>query len=1566
MATKNITIAGFILNQKTKKGIANLKVEAWDRDNCKDDLVGSVVTDSKGRFSITLQQKKGGWNLTDRKPDIFFKVYSGDKMVRNTENSVHWNIETSLSAIVLEVDLSNKESFIVRGQVYRPDRSPVANMIVKAFDCNLRSEKLLGEIITDKEGFYEIKYSDSQFLKGGKDSADLIVRVYGKNNKLIKESQIIFKAKQIEIVNLIVPGEVAETPSEFDKLLKEIEPRLKRVSIKGISNPTIFEKLADLKQADINYLTGETNIESQRIKLLAASAVLYEKCHEFEIPPEVFYGFAREGLPTEFETLLKTNQSVLKKSLENAIKKNIIKLKEESQIILNRLNEFRIENIVGEAKEEKDSTLFKLLSLSKLSLNKNQKKEFFREYFRHTGLTETFWNELQQKQGFENKEEVNELTLTFEIADITRNHLPLIDALQQQRQNEKVKSLRDLVRLTHKDWIDLIQKPSEGSIVGFPLGTTGKDDTEKAFNYAKTLTRTLEDTFPNVAIAFRTQQDHQTEKKDLVTFLESSVLDRENQVREIPEFDFATTRIQDYLDDHADVVLKDVQDPKNLSLDLKSMQRIFKITPYYDEMRPLLKDGIHSAQSIVQLGSFAFIKKYGNSLGESRAAEIYDHSESINATSLALLTQYGKQFNPLQPEFLPNLPNPSEEDIPEWSNLFGSIDFCSCEHCQSVYGPAAYLVDILHFLHKKCPSHLPNKTAKDVLFDRRRDIGKIELSCANTNTLVPYVDLVNEILENTIFPQPYGTPYPQSKDGENSNSVSPEHVNADVYKLLGEKIFPWIQPFNMWAEEGKEYLDRLGIKRFQIAEAFSDLDRNGVLTDFTIARRYLGLLPLEWQIITDTDEDGNILSIYEKWEYWGYAKTPEPTNWINEISNVTTFLKKSELTYQDLLELLSTRFINPDPENREIDVSPQDACDTHEINLKSNGHLTDSVFNKIHRFIRFQRKTGWSITELDQCFTALNPKDNNGTTNLTGTFLLQLSHIKRLEYELNIKLVKLLSFWADIDTANYTTAGNEKSRSLYEKLFQNKAVLNSDEELKAFSPNPPDQQYLSDHISSILAILGISENDFSALRDALGLQDNLNDDPPQFESLRLENLSILYRHTLLAKSLKLSIPDLISFKTLLAFDPFDFAHTENTILFSEKVRKIKESGFSGRQLNYIYRQIDDPVKPMFFAIPEFSHVINDIVNEIKQINSETELISPSEDLLRTQLSAILDEDHVKTAMDFIDNIPVDNADNRTLVDSYFGTFLKRLSEDDCKKLLLSESLNDEEREKFKESAIYFILEHLMSFLRNERVHLVIKKIISEKLKLDNKTTEILLEQVISSQMYPGDPEKRLIDDFISVAATGMDPIQSYTLLYKSGMLINTLKLTDKEVAFLASHGSDFDGFDFNTIPVKSSDNYNPRLFKQLDRLADYVDLRNNLPASQTTLIDVFSASTSPDKAMENLRLITGLDTSELSPLTQEQLKNEIYLQNLYFRFELGLRHGIPISQLRQWGEFPLDPNQQQRQAQDIKNALKSKYDDDEWLEIARPIRDVLREKQRTALVLFPTCTSTYPGIRQIE
>ena len=44
---------------------------------------------------------------------------------------------------------------------------------------------------------------------------------------------------------------------------------------------------------------------------------------------------------------------------------------------------------------------------------------------------------------------------------------------------------------------------------------------------------------------------------------------------------------------------------------------------------------------------------------------------------------------------------------PTLEQLFGSMDFCSCDHCRSVLSPAAYLVDLLQFIDKDAPPANP-------------------------------------------------------------------------------------------------------------------------------------------------------------------------------------------------------------------------------------------------------------------------------------------------------------------------------------------------------------------------------------------------------------------------------------------------------------------------------------------------------------------------------------------------------------------------------------------------------------------------------------------------------------------------------------------------------------------------------------------------------------------------------------------------------------------------------------------------------------------------------------------
>src|SRR5260370_16187707 len=81
----------------------------------------------------------------------------------------------------------------------------------------------------------------------------------------------------------------------------------------------------------------------------------------------------------------------------------------------------------------------------------------------------------------------------------------------------------------------------------------------------------------------------------------------------------------------------------------------------------------------------------------------------------------------------------------DYKALFGPTSNCACTQCRSLLGPAAYLVDVLQSL---------TDAQRAVLFDpgRRPDLQHLELSCNNTDTMLPHVDLANEVLENAIAP----------------------------------------------------------------------------------------------------------------------------------------------------------------------------------------------------------------------------------------------------------------------------------------------------------------------------------------------------------------------------------------------------------------------------------------------------------------------------------------------------------------------------------------------------------------------------------------------------------------------------------------------------------------------------------------------------------------------------------------------------------------------------------------------------------------------------------------------
>ncbi len=183
---------------------------------------------------------------------------------------------------------------------------------------------------------------------------------------------------------------------------------------------------------------------------------------------------------------------------------------------------------------------------------------------------------------------------------------------------------------------------------------------------------------------------------------------------------------------------------------------------------------------MVNLGPRNFIGMYAAKLGGvEKTKEILDTAHRIHAGALNVYMRYGNAFNSPLPYVIPGssaLRSVTRASINQtmldrgvstvptgtdtvaiqkvqaaWTALFGSLDVCACEHCVSLYGPAAYFVDILRFLDAISGKQTPLQ----LLLARRPDLEFIELTCDNSTTPLPYVDLANELLEAAIVPRTF-------------------------------------------------------------------------------------------------------------------------------------------------------------------------------------------------------------------------------------------------------------------------------------------------------------------------------------------------------------------------------------------------------------------------------------------------------------------------------------------------------------------------------------------------------------------------------------------------------------------------------------------------------------------------------------------------------------------------------------------------------------------------------------------------------------------------------------------
>jgi hypothetical protein len=1000
----------------------------------------------------------------------------------------------------------------VSGNIYDAYDAPMINVTVQAYDKDLRTAQLLGETVTDAKGFYMISYDATKYADSEYQTADIFIRIL-KDNVSLGESPVNFNVPSNFVLDFKIDNTPVRELNEFDALVQKIKPLTEpqRVAIADLQETDKFK--------DISFLTSETGENATKIAFLPIAFNLSGKT---KIAPDIFYGLFRLQFPTDLNAILLIKSESIANGINTAIRENIISARWGPQVdsIVQTLNQLATGPILSGI-DDKSAAFKQIMSVA---LPKSEQQEtFVTVYLANEKTPEKFWETLSQQTGFTDAKVIAGIQSVLKLNLLT-NYVPALTTLlyNEQQQNPALKDIRGFASYTNDDWHKRIAKlVSTGDLKIFPEGIEGTTPEEKAVSYANAITQLVKSLYPADVFADRLSKDtsnvFKETKTDLTTFFANNI-----------DYDLKNNNIHKLFDESN---LTGITDKQRLKKELTVINLLYKITDDFNQVSALHLDGIDSATVMVnKYTSTQFVEKFSDSMNPKTAAAIYQKAQQIDnrATALAMSIKMRNDI----PVYAIN--GPTNDAPPDYESMFGDTN-CDCEHCQSVYSPSAYFVDILNIMKNY------NLDAYSELTTRRPDLTQILLTCKNTNTPLPYIDLVNELLEYAIAPilpvTVNGIPtYPQYQTTNSADELLayPEHVDTAAYDRLKTATSAFNLPLDLPLEETRLYLDKLGVKRSSLMELYFGKHTDSKYNDMPIAVEYLQLSQHELNIVNGT--------------------TPMPVT----LDKVTDFLRDTGLTYTEMQRLLECYFINPLINGeRSIKIvsatSAQTTCKIEDLKLQTA--TLQSL--KINPFIRLWRKTGWDILDLDRAFTALGVTDFTGDIN--RKLIIPLSHIARLKAQHNISVLNSITLWSNIDIAVYydhTVEGQPKITTQYENLFLNKRVT-----------NPVDTDFgnpggllgtLAAKSGIIIAALNISQKDLDTLSKA----------PVVDGKLTLENLSVLFRYSLLAKVLKMPVDDLISAIDLSGSNPFGTGlQSADTLTFIDKIAFIRSSGFSLPQLN---------------------------------------------------------------------------------------------------------------------------------------------------------------------------------------------------------------------------------------------------------------------------------------------------------------------------------------------------------------------------------------------------------------
>jgi len=1518
--------------------------------------------------------------------------------------------------------------YVVRGIVSDANNHPLEDLLVRAYDRDLRSESLLGECPTDARGTYRIVYTNEQFAAREKSAADLFVRVYSKSGKtLLFETDfdhIVFNASDYETIDIVVTARAPVEENEFDYLVRETARLAGDVKISDFTE--------DDKQRDISFLSKEIPANRHKLEHLVVSHRLEQ---ESKIDASFFYALLRRNtllkndldrslrirlsigidtaiLPLLYEAAL-TDAERLVKDVRAAAKEMLVPIAAASDAKKNA-------ELLARFKEKaadyyKTEHLGRIAALVRHFAAENKAAEIARIFKENKNDPEEFLKKITDPSFFDSEATLADTKIAVALSELIGSNERIISEVRKSQEIKNPSDMKKLAGFNRAAWKKLIAESlGETKKVDDPIDKTLLDF------HAMTMVRKMEKEFPSAAFSAHLEREKKPffENHDrILSFFKKH-----------EDFDLVGTNVDLFIKE------KKLTGAKNEEMlgELKAAQRMFRLVPDYHQANALLRKNIHSAQRISALGEKRFVKEIAPSAGIAKgdAKKIFRKAEVTHTAAVLLAgelqdTMRAGDIPALRLEALSKKLEAVSKDFPNLKSLFKLTDNCACEDCRSVYSPAAYLVELLEYLDDRSVTDLttgPPTTghlAKEVLFSRRPDLGDIDLGCENAFTPVPYIDLVCELLEEAIAPDPgvaftgvlsdgpdpltgkvsaallasltaakipvttEGLVFHTETTGASSSATlphylrdrevvckivntggnnynvkrlrqtlvsaeelaaAPSYVNQDAYDALKTSSFAFSLPFDLNHTEAHAYFERFDIDRVDL---MSDFQVGGIPSDETIAAERLGLSDSERKLIITDDS-------LQQQKYWNTTAA----NASSELEVVDTFLTKSGLSYADLDLLLKIEFIDP-ADNLFIEHADL-TCDTTK---KKIANLDDKALDRIHRFLRLQKITKWSFETIGEIIR----KGKLGNSALDDPCLRKAAALVKAASDTGVKLEQLLGFYGELLHEKLT----DTSSPLYQQTFLNKARNGFIDE--GLLPEKVDgSQLIANFKSSISVCLQISEQDLDKLLPTLASP-----------NLDFPNLSTLFAASVLARKLKLKIDDYLIWRELSGIDPT--ASPEKTSEFAEMIAKARQFPLKAADLKFMLRHDATNLADREITDDKIKGILEKLQTEYKSADAADR--SPfdanlSADEQKEALQNLLaklagvEEDDVKNFVKFIDRDWPSPANAKVFVDAKLATLFDTTAiKNAIDQLDLATAANLESR---RNDLVKALLDAISAFQYKSDIRRSLQTVITATFKVSPDLADTVLYNARLKQPLPGTD---LLGDLLLASVFLTTPVaeaayqaqyDAVRLLHKLFPLVNSFKIEEDRVGWFLTNSGPLGWFEMDKIPYKAAQTAGD--FASYTAFAGMVSLSGQLtpvpdPADAENPISFFSVAE---------MLLPGAPTTRLEWLTAFSLLTG-YLQDdvdavdayLFPVFDLTKyrlletweaierctetlrKMGCTVAQVKNF----IKPVLGSAETDQLRTALKARYDDETWLGTLKEITDAIRPQKRDALVAYLLMTN---------